>query len=64
MKAIIVPVTPFEQNCSVIWCEKTRKAAVIDPGGDLDRILGVIEKENLEVEKILINHGHRLFGVA
>ncbi len=58
MKAIIVPVTPFEQNCSVIWCESTNKAAVIDPGGDLDRIIGVLEKEGLELEKILITHGH------
>lgn len=44
MKAIIVPVTPFQQNCSVIWCEKTNKAAVIDPGGDLEHILEVVEK--------------------
>lgn len=58
MKAIIVPVTPFQQNCSVIWCEKTNKAAVIDPGGDLEHILGVVEQNKLDVEKILITHGH------
>ena len=37
MKAIIIPVTPFAQNCSLIWCEETMKGAVTDPGGDLDR---------------------------
>ena len=39
LRAVIVPVTPFVQNCSVVWCDVTGKAAVIDPGGDLDRIL-------------------------
>lgn len=58
MKAIIVPVTPFAQNCSLIWCEKTNKAAVIDPGGDLDRILTVAKEQGVEIEKILITHGH------
>ena len=40
MRYAIVPVTPFEQNCTIFWCEKTRRAAVIDPGGDIDRVLG------------------------
>jgi len=54
----IVPVTPFEQNCSVVWCTETKKAAVIDPGGDIDRVLAVLEQEQLECEKILLTHGH------
>ncbi len=41
IQASIVPVTPFQQNCSILWCEKTKKAAVVDPGGDIDRILKV-----------------------
>ncbi|MCK9262028.1 MAG: MBL fold metallo-hydrolase [Azoarcus sp.] len=54
----IVPVTPFEQNCSIIWCDKTRKAAVVDPGGDLDRILAAAKALGVTIEKILITHGH------
>ncbi|KAA3624710.1 MAG: MBL fold metallo-hydrolase [Proteobacteria bacterium] len=58
MKAAIIPVTPFQQNCSLIWCDKTGRGAVIDPGGDLDRILGEIDARGVVVEKILLTHGH------
>jgi glyoxylase-like metal-dependent hydrolase (beta-lactamase superfamily II) len=58
MQIAVIPVTPFQQNCSVIWCERTRRAAVVDPGGDLDEILAVIEQEGLTLEKILLTHGH------
>jgi glyoxylase-like metal-dependent hydrolase (beta-lactamase superfamily II) len=58
MKYKIVPVTPFEQNCSVIWCEKTMKGAVVDPGGDLHLVLAAIAAANVTVEKILLTHGH------
>jgi hydroxyacylglutathione hydrolase len=58
MKAAIVPVTPFEQNCTVIWCEKTKRAAVVDPGGDLERIEQVLKQEGLTLEKILLTHAH------
>ncbi|WP_445773822.1 MBL fold metallo-hydrolase [Shewanella sp.] len=58
MKYQIIPVTPFQQNCSVIWCDKTLKAAVVDPGGDIDRILAEITKLGLSVDKILLTHGH------
>lgn len=58
MKAAIVPVTPFEQNCTVIWCEKTKRAAVVDPGGDLERIEQVLRQEGLQLEKILLTHAH------
>jgi glyoxylase-like metal-dependent hydrolase (beta-lactamase superfamily II) len=58
MRHIVVPVTPFEQNCTIFWCEETRRAAVIDPGGDVDRILAVLQREGLSIEKILVTHGH------
>ncbi len=58
MRYRILPVTPFEQNCTVFWCEKTRQAAVIDPGGDVDRILAVLAAEGLTLSKVLITHGH------
>ena len=58
MKIEVVPVTAFQQNCSMIWCEHTRRAAVVDPGGDLDRVHGVLRKHDLVLEKILITHAH------
>ena len=58
MKLAVVPVTPFQQNCSILWCENTRKAAVIDPGGDLDRVQAVLDEHSLTLEKILITHAH------
>jgi hydroxyacylglutathione hydrolase len=58
MKVVVVPVTAFEQNCSVIWCSKTMKAGVVDPGGDVDQIIKTVEDNSVTVEKILITHGH------
>ncbi|MBL6952187.1 MAG: MBL fold metallo-hydrolase [Alphaproteobacteria bacterium] len=58
MKAVVVPVTPFQQNCTVIWCEETMAGAVVDPGGDLDQIQKAIEEQGVKVEKILVTHGH------
>ena len=54
----IVPVTPFEQNCSLVWCDETRRAAVVDPGGDISRILCAVEAKDLVLERILVTHGH------
>ena len=54
----IIPVTPFQQNCTLFWCDKTKKAAVIDPGGELDKILAAIEKHGLTLEKVLLTHAH------
>ncbi|HJV28034.1 MAG TPA: MBL fold metallo-hydrolase [Aromatoleum sp.] len=54
----IVPVTPFEQNCTILWCDRSRKAAVVDPGGDLGRIYAAVAELGVTVEKILITHGH------
>lgn len=58
MQFAVVPVTAFEQNCTVLWCEKTKRAAVVDPGGDLDRIEAVLASQGLTLEKVLITHGH------
>ena len=56
--AIIVPVTLFEQNCTLIWCEATRKAVVIDPGGDVPKIQAAIKQTHVRVDKIWLTHGH------
>jgi glyoxylase-like metal-dependent hydrolase (beta-lactamase superfamily II) len=58
IRAMIVLVTPLQQNCTIVWCVKTLKAAVIDPGGDLDRLLAAIGQQGLTPEKIWITHGH------
>jgi glyoxylase-like metal-dependent hydrolase (beta-lactamase superfamily II) len=56
--AIIVPVTLFEQNCTIIWNEPSKKAVVIDPGGDVPKILDAIRQTGVTVEKIWLTHGH------
>ena len=58
MRALILPVTAFQQNCSIVWNENNHRAAVVDPGGDLDRVLATLDKEGLELEKILLTHAH------
>jgi glyoxylase-like metal-dependent hydrolase (beta-lactamase superfamily II) len=58
ISALIAPVTPLQQNCTVVWCVATRKAAVIDPGGEVDRLLQILEQEGLQLEKIWVTHGH------
>lgn len=58
LKAAIVHVTPFEQNCSLVWDEATKKGAVIDPGGDAERIEAAIAQVGITVEKIVLTHGH------
>ncbi len=58
VRAAIIPVTPLQQNCTLLWCETTKKAAVIDPGGDLDRIRQAIAGSKVQVEKIILTHGH------
>ena len=58
LRVAIVPVTPLQQNCSLIWCTTTMKAAVIDPGGDLPRIHDAIARAGVTVERILLTHGH------
>jgi glyoxylase-like metal-dependent hydrolase (beta-lactamase superfamily II) len=54
----IVPVTPFQQNCSVLVCTATRQAVVVDPGGEIDRILEAVKDAGASVVKILVTHAH------
>src|SRR5580704_3656857 len=56
--AMIVPVTLFEQNCTIIWHEPSKKAVVIDPGGDVPKIQAAIGQAGVTVEKIWLTHGH------
>lgn len=58
LKAAIVPVTPFLQNCTLLWDEASRIGAVVDPGGDIRRIRAGIAKAEISVEKIILTHGH------
>lgn len=54
----IIPVTPFEQNCTLFWCSETKQAAVVDPGGNIERIKAAITKHGLTLAKVLITHAH------
>ena len=58
ISATIAPVTPLQQNCTIVWCTKTNRAAIIDPGGEVPRLLKLIEELGLTLEKIWITHGH------
>ena len=58
LRVELVVVTPFQQNCSVIWCSDTLEGAVVDPGGDTDKIIAVVEKNQLNIKQILLTHGH------
>ncbi len=54
----IIPVTHYQQNCTLLWCDQTRDAAVVDPGGDVERILAVVASLNVKLTQILLTHGH------
>jgi glyoxylase-like metal-dependent hydrolase (beta-lactamase superfamily II) len=58
IRALIAPVTPLQQNCTIVWCAKTKKAAIIDPGGEVQRLLAALKEHDLTLEKIWITHGH------
>ncbi len=58
MQFTLIPVTPFAQNCSLLICERTQKAAIVDPGGDLETIKRVIAQKQVDVEKIFLTHAH------
>lgn len=58
LKVAIVPVTPFQQNCSLVWDDTSKVGAVIDPGGDLDAIQSAIKEVGMTPEKIILTHGH------
>lgn len=58
LKAAIIPVTPLQQNCCLIWCTQTMRGAFIDPGGDLEQLKAAAAQHGVTIEKILITHGH------
>lgn len=58
LRFLIIPVTSYQQNCTLLICNKTGKAAIVDPGGDIDTILTALEKENAIPEAIFLTHGH------
>jgi len=58
LQVVVVPVTPFQQNCSILICARTRCGALVDPGGDVDRILSAAREHDVSLEKILLTHGH------
>jgi hydroxyacylglutathione hydrolase len=58
IRALIAPVTPLQQNCTIVWCSKTSKAAIIDPGGEVPRLLQALEQHKLVLDRIWITHGH------
>ncbi|MCG8315981.1 MAG: MBL fold metallo-hydrolase [Pseudomonadales bacterium] len=58
LKAAIVPVTQFQQNCSIIWCDETKEAAVVDPGGDLPLIQKAVDEQGVTIKQILLTHAH------
>jgi glyoxylase-like metal-dependent hydrolase (beta-lactamase superfamily II) len=66
MRYTIIPVTAYQQNCTLLVCEQTHKAALVDPGGDLDVLLKEVKKQGVELESILVTHGHldHVGGVA
>ena len=58
LKAAIIPVTPLQQNCTLLWCTATMRGAFVDPGGDLPRLKAAAQQQGVAVEKILLTHGH------
>ena len=58
LQCAVIPVTHVAQNCSVIWCADTLRGAVVDPGGEIDRIRAFVDEQGIEVERLLITHGH------
>jgi glyoxylase-like metal-dependent hydrolase (beta-lactamase superfamily II) len=58
LRAAIIPVTPLQQNCTLLWCTRTMRGAFVDPGGDLPLLKSQMEKHDVTIEKILVTHGH------
>lgn len=58
LRAAIVPVTPLQQNCTLLWCTETMRGAFVDPGGDLPKLRAAAQQHGVTIEKILITHGH------
>ncbi len=58
LRQVIVPVTPFRQNCAILWDASSGEGAVVDPGGDVDRILAALDRHKVAPDRILLTHGH------
>jgi len=58
LRGAVIPVTPFQQNCAILWDDASKQAIVVDPGGDVDRILAAIAQAGVSVERIWLTHGH------
>ncbi|WP_281559012.1 MBL fold metallo-hydrolase [Thalassomonas sp. RHCl1] len=58
MQYQIIPVTPFQQNCTIFWCDETMQAAVVDPGGDIEKLIAFIGEKKLTLAKVLLTHAH------
>jgi len=58
MQVMIIPVTPFQQNCTLMWCPETMEGVIIDPGGEIERLIGVVKEQDVNLAKILVTHGH------
>lgn len=58
LRAAIIPVTPLQQNCTLLWCTETMKGAFVDPGGDLGKLKAAAAQSGAAIEKILLTHGH------
>lgn len=58
LDAVIIPVTPFQQNATLLWCTKTRRGAFVDPGGEAARLIAVAADKGVTVERLLLTHGH------
>lgn len=54
----IIPVTPFQQNATLVWCDKTMEGAIIDPGGEVDMLLAIAEETGVKLTKLLLTHAH------
>jgi len=58
LRAAIIPVTPLQQNCTLLWCTETMRGAFVDPGGDLPKLKTAASRAGVAIEKILLTHGH------
>ena len=58
IKVMIAPVTPFQQNCSIVWCSDSMEGTAVDPGGDFDMLKQAIDEQGIKVTKVLLTHGH------
>lgn len=58
MKYEILQVTSFQQNCSIVWCERTQQGAIIDPGGDVHKIIDRVQALGIHITQVLLTHGH------